>query len=72
MHALFNSGRNLTLLSSWSTPARLEKVSFIKLAMADAPKFEELPDAVLAAIINFLTKHAGGTPADVCRLLLVY
>lgn len=38
--------------------------------MADAPKFEELPDAVLAAIINSLTKHAGGSPADVCKLLL--
>jgi len=31
----------------------------------------QLPDEVLATVINALTLHALGNPGDVCRLMLV-
>ena len=31
----------------------------------------QLPDEVLATVINTLTRHALGNPGDVCRLMLV-
>ena len=31
----------------------------------------QLPDELLAAVINTLTRHALGNPGDVCRLMLV-
>ena len=33
--------------------------------------FIQLPDEVLATVINTLTLHALGNPGDVCRLMLV-
>ncbi|DBB15115.1 TPA: hypothetical protein ACH3X3_004124 [Trebouxia sp. C0006] len=30
----------------------------------------QLPDELLAAVINTLTRHALGNPGDVCRLML--
>jgi hypothetical protein len=32
----------------------------------------QLPDEVLATVINTLTLHALGNPGDVCRLMLVW
>lgn len=40
-------------------------------ASEDFNSIVELPDEVLATVINSLTKYARGNPGDVCRLMLV-
>ena len=38
----------------------------------DSPStIADLPDEVLATVVNSLTLHARGNPGDVCRLMLV-